>query len=188
MFNLVWIKRLRPSLTVEAANILVMGLVIPHLDYANSILLGVPDVTITQLQCVQNMAAKVVLQADKYASSRECTKNLHWLLICKRIEHKVLTVVYKCTRGIVPKYLQDLIKKCIPSRPGLHSRVSTTKLVVPHVTRQTFAARAFSVGGPSLWNSLPTDITEAPTVDQFKLGLRLTCSRRFMIINCYNKC
>ena len=38
MFNLVCIKRLRPSLTVEAANILVMGLVISHLDYANSIL------------------------------------------------------------------------------------------------------------------------------------------------------
>ena len=74
MFNLVWIKRLRPSLTVEAANILVMGLVISHLDYANSILIGVPDVTIKQLQHVQNIAAKVVLQADKYASPKECMK------------------------------------------------------------------------------------------------------------------
>ena len=172
MFNLVHIKRLRPSLTVEAANILVMGLVISHLDYANSILLGVPDVTIKQLQHVQNMAAKVVLQADKYASPRECMKNMHWLPICKRAEHKVLTIVYKCTRGIAPKYLQDLIKKCIPSRPGLHSRGSSTKLVVPCVTRQTFAARAFSVGGPSLWSSLPADITEAPNVEQFKIRFK----------------
>ena len=61
MFNLVCIKRLRPSLTVEAANILVMGLVISHLDYTKSILIGVLDVTIKQLQCVQNMATKVVL-------------------------------------------------------------------------------------------------------------------------------
>ena len=154
MFNLVCIKRLRPSLTVEAANTLVMGLVISHLDYANSILIGVPDVTIKQLQHVQNMAAKVVLQADKYASPRECRKNLHWLPISKRIEHKVLTIVYKCTRGLAPKYLQDLIKHCIPSRPRLHSSGSSTKLVVPHVTRQTFAARAFSVFVPSLWNRL----------------------------------
>ena len=64
MFNPVCIKRLRPSLTVEAANILVMGLVISHLDYiANSILFGVPDITMKQLQCVQNMAAKVVLHS-----------------------------------------------------------------------------------------------------------------------------
>ena len=77
MFNLVCIKRLRPSLTVEAANILVMELVISHLDYANSILIGVLDVTIKQLQHVQNIAVKVVLQVDKYASPRECMKNLH---------------------------------------------------------------------------------------------------------------
>ena len=94
-------------------------------------------------------------------------KNLYWPPIWKRVEHKVLTIVYKCTRGIAPKYLQDLLKKCIPSRPGLHSMSSSTKLVVPRVTRQTFAARAFSVCGPSLWNSLPADITAAPTVDQF---------------------
>ena len=168
MFNLVCIKRLRPSLIVEAANILVMGLVISHLDYANSILFGVPDVTIKQL-CVQNMAAKVVLQADKYAIPRECMKNLHWLPICKRVEHKVLTIVYKYTRGIAPKYLQDLLKKCIPIRPGLHSGSSSTKLVIPRVTRQTFVARAFSVYGPSLWNSLLADITMAPTVDQVKI-------------------
>ena len=45
-----------------------MALVISHLDYANSILIGVLDVTIKQLQHVQNMAAKVVFQADIYAS------------------------------------------------------------------------------------------------------------------------
>ena len=105
MFNLVRIKRLRPSLTVEAANILVMGLVISHLDYANSILIRVLDVTIKQLQHVQNMAAKVVLQADKYASPKECMKNLHWLPVHKRVEHKLLPIVYKCIRGTAPEYL-----------------------------------------------------------------------------------
>ena len=172
MFNLVWIKRLRPSLTVEAANILVMGLVISHLDFANSILIGVPDVTIKQLQCVQNIAAKVVFQADKYASPKECMKNLHWLPVHKRVEHKLLTIVYKCIKGIAPDYLQELLKKHVPIRPGLCSGNSSIKLVVPRVTRHTFAARSFSVCGPRLWNSLPADITAAPTVDQFKKKLK----------------
>ena len=100
MLNLVCIKRLRPSLTVEAANILVMGLVISHLDYANSILFGVSDIMMKQLQHIQNTAAEVVLQVDKFVSPRECMKNLHWLPISKRIEQKILTVVYKCTRGL----------------------------------------------------------------------------------------
>ena len=99
-------------------------------------------------------------------------KNLHRLPISKRIEHKILTVVYKHTRGLAPKYLQDLIKESIPSRPGLHFSGSSIKLVVPHVTRQTFMARVFSMCGPSLWNSLPADIPEASTVDQFKTKLK----------------
>ena len=109
-----------------------------------------------------------ILQVDKYASPRECMKNLHWLLISKRIEHKILTIVYTCTRGLAPKYLQDLIKQCIPSRPRLCSSGSSTKLVVPRVTRQTFAAIGFSVCGPSLWNSLPADLTHAISEENMK--------------------
>ena len=199
MFNLVCIKRLRPSLTVEASNILVMGLVILHLDYVNSILLGVLDVTIKQLQCVQNMAAKVVLQANKYVSPRERMKNLHWLPICKRVEHKVLTIVYKSTRGIAPKYLQNLLKKCIPSRPGLCSRSSSTKLVVSWVTRQTLQQEhsvcVVPAYGPACWL---TSLQHQQWTNS-ELGLKHTCLDRFMIsnlnicshtvmiINCHNK-
>ena len=118
------------------------------------------------------MAAKVVLQADKYASPKECMKNLHWLPVHKRVEHKLLTIVYKCIRGTAPEYLQELLKKHVPVRPGLCSGNSSTKLVVPRVTKHTFTARSFSVCGLILWNGLPADITAAPTVDQFKRKLK----------------
>ena len=94
-------------------------------------------------------------------------EKLHWLPVQKRVEYKLLTIVYKCIRGIAPDYLQELLKKHVPIRPGLCSGNSSTKLMVPRVTRHTFAARSFSVCGPRLWNSLPDDITAAPTVDQF---------------------
>ena len=84
---------------------------------------------------MQNIAAKVVLQADKYASPKEYMKNLHWLPVRKRVEHKLLTIVYKCIRGIAPDYLQELLKKQVPIRPGLRSGNSSTKLVVPRVAR-----------------------------------------------------
>ena len=60
MFNLIRIMRIRPYLTQEACNVLVIGLVISHLDYANSILMGLPAVDINKLQRVQNLATKVV--------------------------------------------------------------------------------------------------------------------------------
>ena len=200
MFNLVHIKRLRPSLTVETANILVMGLVISHIDYANSILIGVPDVTIKQLQCIQNMAAKVVLQADKYASPRDCMKNLHWLPICKRVEHKVLTIVYKCIKGITPKYLQDLLKKCIPSsldcipgalQPNWWYHGLPDKLLQQEHSVCVVPAYGTACQLKSLWHQLWTNSKlglEHICLDRFMISNLNVCSHTVMIINYHNKC
>ena len=77
---------------------LVMGLVIPHMDYANSVLMGLPAVDIDKLQGVQNLTAKVVLERGKRDNPRKCMKFLHWLPICRRIQHETLTIIYWCTR------------------------------------------------------------------------------------------
>ena len=66
MFNLIRIIRIRPYLTQEACNVLAIGLVISHLNYANSILMGLPAVDINKLQTVQNIAAKVVLKHSNW--------------------------------------------------------------------------------------------------------------------------
>ena len=65
MINLQGIKLVRPFLNPEACTTLMLGLVISHLDYCNSILVGLPDVSINQMQRVQNLVAKVVLRKIK---------------------------------------------------------------------------------------------------------------------------
>ena len=77
MFNLVRIIKIRPYLTQEACNVLVMELVISHLDYGNSVLMGLAEVDTDKLQRVQNIAAKVVLMHDKCDNPRECVNVLH---------------------------------------------------------------------------------------------------------------
>ena len=81
MYNLLIIKHSRRHLTQEAAQILVSSLVISHLDYANSLLYGLPACNIDKLQCVQNCAAKLVLNRSKYDSRTQAFTDLHWLPI-----------------------------------------------------------------------------------------------------------
>ena len=87
----------------------MLALCISHIDYANAILFGVPDVTIGKMQHVQNMCAKLVLSIGKYKSNSHAVRRLHWLPIKSRIVLKIITVVHRCIHGNEPKYLENLL-------------------------------------------------------------------------------
>ena len=115
MLNLQRIKMIKKYLTKDVANTLALGLVISCLDYCNAILAGLPDTDISHLQRIQNICAKTVLSQDKYESSTRCLLELHWLLIWKRIKHKVLTFVHKSLNNQAPECIRLLLKEYQPS-------------------------------------------------------------------------
>ena len=84
---------------------LVQGLVLSHLDYANAIFIGISKRSIQRMQNVQNMAAKLVLNRDKWSSSKESLKQLHWLPIQAWIDFKILVLTHKSLHGKAPEYL-----------------------------------------------------------------------------------
>ena len=57
--------KLRPMLTEDATKTILVGTVISHLDYVNSILIGLPDTDYKKLQHVKNIAAKLVMKKAK---------------------------------------------------------------------------------------------------------------------------
>ena len=98
--NLYKIHSIRKYLTQEACEIVVNSLVTLQIDYANGMLLNVPDVRLKPYQRLQNMSAKVILNTIKYANS---TKSL--------IALKNLTFLHQCIYGNGPEYLKNLLKK-----------------------------------------------------------------------------
>ena len=94
---------------MKSSEVLLLGLVISHLDYCNSILYNLPDITIKMLQIIQNMCAKLILKRSRHASSTDSLRELHWLPIRKRIQFKILSLVHRCLYGIAPSYLKDLL-------------------------------------------------------------------------------
>ena len=139
MSNLIRIRNMRKFLTKDTCATLMLGLVVSHLDYCNSILVGVPKVTLNQLQRIQNMAAKVTLGRDKSASANEALFDLHWLPVTQRINFKVATMVFKCLNGEAPKYLCELIEMKKPQRQGLRSELKTNDVNIPFVKAKTLA-------------------------------------------------
>ena len=87
--------------------------------------------------------------------SRLLHSELHWLDVSERVQYKLGVVMYSCLHGQAPLYLADLCVPVSDVSARQHIRSATRRLlVVPRCRLSTLSPRAFSVAGPSLWNSL----------------------------------
>ena len=56
------VRKIGNLLTDEAASQLIHAFITSHIDYCNSILYGMPDTILSDLQCIQNTAARILLR------------------------------------------------------------------------------------------------------------------------------
>jgi len=93
--------------------------------------------------------------------SRLLLLELHWLDVPERVQYKLDILMYSCLHGQSPRYLADLCVPVSDVSARQHLRSATQHLlVVPRCRLSTLGPRAFSVAGPSLWNSLPDSLRD----------------------------
>ena len=74
---------------------MTLSTVMSPLDYANAILVGLPEVDISKLQCHPEYCKEDDIGLPNEDSATECLWQVHWFPIRKRIKHKVLTMVLR---------------------------------------------------------------------------------------------
>ena len=67
-------------------------------------LYGLPQSSISKLQCIQNAAARLLMGTKTFEHITPVLKSLHWLLVEKRINFEVLLLVYCALRDHAPEY------------------------------------------------------------------------------------
>ena len=164
------IGHIRRYLTNSATKSLVSGLVTSRMDYCNSLLYGLPNTLINKLQNIQNTAARVITRTSKYSHITPILYDLHWLPVHYRVQYKILLHTFKALHGKAPSYIMDMIQVYHPTR-ALRSQNSLS-LVIPRTRTVKFGNRCFHHSAPSLWNALPSNIREAPSVESFKRYLK----------------
>ena len=110
------INSIQNLLSVDAVKTLVCSLVLSHLDYCNSLLVGLPQYLIKRLQGVQNAAARSILGTPRSADILPLLQNLHCLPVNRRILNKVAALCHTSLSGSGPQYLSDLTHVHIPTR------------------------------------------------------------------------
>ena len=165
--NLRNIRKIRNVLTDQSASQLIHALISSRIDYCNSILYGMSDSVISDLQHIQNTAARILAKCgNSFIHSKIILKKLHWLPIKQRIVYTILITTYKAYHSIAPKYICDLI-----TRREYKRELRTNdqmNLVVPFVKRKHFGERSFSYAAPREWNKLELSIRKSESLESFK--------------------
>ena len=158
--------KFRSFLSTDAASNLAVSLILSRSDNCNSLLAGITDNKLNKLQHIQNHAARLGLHKSRHASASGLLRTLHWLLVKARSQYKIpclrFQYIYQNTR---PPYISDLLHPYCPSRT-LRS-FDTSFLIVLRFSLVTFGKRAFSVFGPTVWNSLPLSLRKTQCFTTF---------------------
>ncbi|GFR73635.1 reverse transcriptase [Elysia marginata] len=150
------IAQIQQYLTVESANRLVCSTINSRLDYCNSLLAGLPEVTLKKLQQVQNNAARLVTKTRKRDHITPVLKSLHWLPIHLRVDYKIATFVHQCLYDpSFPVYMKELVTPYTPNR----ALRSSAKMLIqnPRFKLKIFGQRALPSQAAVIWNDLPLE-------------------------------
>ena len=169
-YHLRRIGSIRRYLTRDIVQGVVVALILSNIDYCNALLFGGPANQIARLQNIQNRAARLVTCSPPFCHITPILMDLHWLRVTARIHYKIILIVYKALHGQAPQYLAALIQpRTRNSR--LRQIYDVTDLNTPRSTKAA-TKQAFGLAGPTLWNSIPTELRHCDSVNVFKKKLK----------------
>ena len=169
--TLGFLRRNFSKCTAEVKASTYRTMVRPVLDYASTVWDPVHQGDIAALEMVQRRAARYVFNNYTDRTPGCVTTMLDKLKLEPLVERRAtnrLLMLYKINNGLVDIDPTNLLKKSDRRTRGTH------KFYQEHsnhpVLHNSFLPRTIR-----LWNSLPSSLTETPSLEQFKAGL--SCCR-----------
>ena len=146
-------------------------------------------------ECVDGCANRDTLKvrcylADRWSKPPFCsqTSSTQFLTIARYQCYNIhigpnitFTLVYWCLHGQAPRYLADNLipaSDAAPRRLRLRS-ANRNCLTVPRCRLSTYGCRAFDYTGPTVWNSLPDELRNSDSFDNFKRFMKTILFRRY---------
>jgi len=108
-YHIRHLRQVRRLIGQEVTQQLVLALIMPRLDYCNSMLAGLPTSSLQPLQRIQNAASRLVFGLSRSDHVTPTLIKLHWLPVSYRIKFKLCCIVHTIHYGRSPDYLTEMV-------------------------------------------------------------------------------
>lgn len=144
---------------------LFRSMVVPHIKYCSTVLLMATKGDIKKLQVNFNKGIRAVLNKRRSENVARMLKELEFLYVREEIVRDVLTFIYRLENGLLPGYLEGLVRK----NSDVHS-YGTRQAGHFHVTQATSSRGQSSLfhRGLVIYNGLPQSVKQSSSVGQFR--------------------
>ena len=164
--NLWLLSRIKTYLTTHQRVQFYKSYVQPHIDYCNTIWGGTSQRNLDRIYRLQKRACKIILDY-KYENIADSMEELKILNIYERIYLKKAKFMFKISKSLTPKYINEMFH-LRPLNNTLQSLRSsaTINYVLPRPHKELFK-QSLIYSGPLIWNNLPDDLRQLGTIDTF---------------------
>ena len=166
---LIFLNRIQDKFDKATRTVVVQSLALSLINYCCRVWGMTTREQLDRVQKVLNFAAKIAHGgARKYDHVTPILKDLQWMNIENKITFDICTFTYKVISHMLPGWLFEF-----PTVGEIQTRPTRqlNNLVVGR-TNTDLGARAISIKGPKLWNSIPLDIRNSISIQIFKEKLK----------------
>ena len=170
-FKISLLRQLATYVPTEVLKKFYQSYILPLIDYGSITWYGTSAANLDRILKLQKRGARIILHTDFSTSSAAMFQDLGWQPITKRLAYNKAVMTYTAIPNQTPEYITNLLKPISETHNRiLRSSVNGT-LAVPR-SRTSLYDKSFSISAPRLWNSLPSTVRNATSLDSFKKGLK----------------
>ena len=165
----LWLlSKIRSYLSVEHRLMFYNAYVKSHLDYCNTVWSNTSSGNINKISKLQRRACKLILAQD-YTDIQEALERLNILSFDQIIFLNKAKLMYKVYNNLAPVYLHELFQMRDINLDNTASNlrsVAHKNYLLPQAKCNLYKG-SFSYSGVVVWNSLPTNIKVASSLETF---------------------
>ena len=167
--NVGILKRMSKTLPTESLIMLYKTLIEPHIRYCSVVWGNCGEVLKDKLQIFQNRAARIITKtpfdnADHFA----LLQKLQWLSVRDIINYETGVHMFKAVNHLMPKQINDFFIP-LASQHSYQTRSMTNGNLYMPTSQLSIEQRALNYKGSKLWNEIPPEIRNAPSLNSFKI-------------------